>query len=150
VVHKKPTPIQIVQVDYPARSRAKITEAYFRQASTTDYNGVYKGYYLDFEAKETTQKTSFPFNNFHQHQIDHMRLVLKQNGIAFTRLYFSRLNRLFYYPAEHLLAHWDKQERKSILLSDIEREGYELTFGFAPAIPYLEIVDSLVKGDDSH
>ena len=37
VVHKKPTPIQIVNVDYPSRNKAKITEAYFRQASTTDY-----------------------------------------------------------------------------------------------------------------
>ena len=39
VIHKKPTPIQIVRVDYPQRSRAKIVEAYFRQASTTDYSG---------------------------------------------------------------------------------------------------------------
>ena len=48
VIHKKPTPVQIVKVDYPKRSRAKIVEAYFRQASTTDYSGVYKGYYIDF------------------------------------------------------------------------------------------------------
>jgi len=27
VIHKKPTPIQIVKVDYPNRSRAKIVEA---------------------------------------------------------------------------------------------------------------------------
>ncbi|MGC3342415.1 Holliday junction resolvase RecU, partial [Enterococcus faecalis] len=39
VVHKKPTPVQIVNVDYPKRSAAVIKEAYFRQASTTDYNG---------------------------------------------------------------------------------------------------------------
>ena len=29
VVHKKPTPIQIVKVDYPKRSKAVIREAYF-------------------------------------------------------------------------------------------------------------------------
>lgn len=48
VIHKKPTPIQIVKVDYPRRSRAKIVEAYFKQASTTDYSGIYKGHYIDF------------------------------------------------------------------------------------------------------
>ena len=52
-------PIQIVRVDYPQRSRAKIVEAYFRQASTTDYSGVYNGYYIDFEAKETKQNVRF-------------------------------------------------------------------------------------------
>ena len=64
VIHKKPTPIQIVKVDYPRRSRAVIKEAYFRQASTTDYNGVYRGYYLDFEAKETKNRKSFPLKKF--------------------------------------------------------------------------------------
>ena len=56
----KPTPIQIVKVDYPRRSRAKIVEAYFRQASTTDYSGVLGTLYIDFEAKETQQKNPCP------------------------------------------------------------------------------------------
>ena len=30
VIHKKPVPVQIVKVSYPARSAARITEAYFR------------------------------------------------------------------------------------------------------------------------
>jgi len=88
VVHKKPTPVQIVRVVYPERSKARISEASFRQASTTDYNGVYRGMYLDFEAKETSHKTSFPFSNFHVHQIKHMENVLKQDGLAFVLLFF--------------------------------------------------------------
>ena len=43
VMYKKPTPVTIVHVDYPRRSAAKITEAYFKLPSTTDYNGIYKG-----------------------------------------------------------------------------------------------------------
>ena len=31
VIHKKPTPIQVVKVDFPRRSAARITEAYYRQ-----------------------------------------------------------------------------------------------------------------------
>ena len=54
VIHKKPTPIQIVKVDYPRRSAAVIKEAYFREASTTDYNGVYRGHYLDFVCSSLT------------------------------------------------------------------------------------------------
>ncbi|NJH82418.1 Holliday junction resolvase RecU, partial [Staphylococcus hyicus] len=30
VIHKKPTPVQVVHVDYPKRSQAVIKEAYFR------------------------------------------------------------------------------------------------------------------------
>ena len=62
LIHKKPTPIQVVKVDYPARCAAKITEAYYKTPSTTDYNGVYRGKAIDFEAKETKSKTSFPFH----------------------------------------------------------------------------------------
>jgi recombination protein U len=145
VVHKKPTPIQIVKVDYPQRSKAKISEAYFKQASTTDYNGVYKGKYLDFEAKETKQKTSFPFSNFHQHQLKHMEAVLEQKGIAFVLLFFSRLQRVFYYPAEKLIEQYRTSKRKSLKLSDIEQEGIELTIKIAPQIPYLEAVDILLR-----
>src|SRR5690625_5216316 len=50
VIHKKPTPIQVVNVHYLKRSEAVITEAYYQQASTTDYNGVDRGKYIDFEA----------------------------------------------------------------------------------------------------
>lgn len=110
VVHKKPTPIQIVKVDYPRRSAAVIKEAYFKEASTTDYNGVFQGHYLDFEAKETQNKTSFPFKNFHDHQIRHMKNCLQQSGVCFVLLWFSALNRCFFLDSTHLITHWDLQK----------------------------------------
>jgi recombination protein U len=150
VIHKKPTPIQIVKVDYPARSRAKITEAYFRQASTTDYSGVYKGYYIDFEAKETQQKRSFPLKNFHQHQIDHMEAVLGQNGFAFVLLHFQQLNRTFYLPSRALIDYYKSVDgKKSMSLDFIETEGYELPNQQLPTIPYLTIIDQFIGGKDN-
>jgi recombination protein U len=102
VIHKKPVPIQVVKVNYPARSAAVITEAYFRTPSTTDFNGVWKGKYIDFEAKETKNKTSFPLNNVHPHQIEHMKSVTEQDGIAFLIVKFSSLDRYFILPYDIL------------------------------------------------
>ena len=148
VIHKKPTPVQMVKVDYPKRSRAKITEAYFRQASTTDYSGVYQGHYLDFEAKETQNKTSFPLKNFHEHQIVHMENVLKQEGIAFVLLHFSALSRTFLLKASDLIPFFkEKEGQKSIALAFIETKGYELPTNQLPSIPYLDCIQKLIGGD---
>ena len=70
VIYKKPTPITIDKVNFPSRKDAIITEAHFKTPSTTDYNGIYKGKYIDFEAKETKSKTSFALSNIHNHQIE--------------------------------------------------------------------------------
>ena len=92
VIHKKPTPIQVVHVDYPLRSMAKNTEAYYKTPSTTDYNGIYNGYYIDFEAKETTSKTSFPLKNIHPHQVEHLKKIIEHGGIGFLIVLFKNLN----------------------------------------------------------
>lgn len=152
VIHKKPTPVQIVQVDYPKRSAAVIKEAYFKEASTTDYNGVYRGYYLDFEAKVTQNKTSFPLKNFHQHQIEHMKNCLKQNGLCFILLYFSSLKRCFYLDSASLIDFWENPEKKSIRLDELEQLAIEIQLGIAPRVPYLIAVDQFItnKGDTTH
>ena len=95
LIHKKPTPLQIVKVDYPKRAKAVVREAYFQSPSTTDYNGVYRGRYIDFEAKETNSKTSFPIQNIHVHQIEHIKQVIDLGGIAFILIKFSCLNKIF-------------------------------------------------------
>ncbi|VTS41686.1 recombination protein U [Streptococcus porcinus] len=149
VIHKKPTPIQIVKVDYPQRSRAKIVEAYFRQASTTDYCGVYKGYYLDFEAKETRQKTAMPMKNFHSHQIEHMASVLEQKGICFVLLHFSTLKETYFLPARALIDFYQIDKgSKSMPLDYIRKNGYEIIIGAFPQVPYLDIIEQNFLGGD--
>jgi recombination protein U len=146
VIHKKPTPVQIVHVDYPSRSAAVIKEAYFKQASTTDYNGVYKGRYIDFEAKETKNSTSFPLQNFHQHQIDHMKEVLHQEGICFVILRFSTSDEVYFLQASHLLAFWERHltgGRKSITKQEVNAYGHKIQIGYQPRIHYISIIDEL-------
>lgn len=147
VIHKKPTPVQIVDVHYPKRSAAVIKEAYFKQASTTDYNGVYKGTYIDFEAKETKNKTSFPLQNFHEHQISHMEKVLNQQGFSFVILRFSSLEEIYLLEASHVIRYWRRMlegGRKSITKEEIEQHAHLVPLGLQPRIDYLKIVDILL------
>jgi recombination protein U len=142
-IHKKPTPVQIVKVDYPSRSAAVIREAYFRQPSTTDYNGVFEGRYLDFEAKETRNKTALPLSNFHEHQIDHIRLVQKQKGIAFAIIRFTIHAETYVLDASHIIRFWDEAAqggRKSIPYTYIKENGYLIPEGYHPRLDYLSII----------
>ena len=148
VIHKKPTPIQVVKVDYPKRSAAVIKEAYYRQSSTTDYNGVYKGLYLDFEAKETKNKTAIPLSNFHEHQIVHMKRCIQQQGITFVLIRFSVFNRVFLLNSSYLIDFWENtlnNGRKSIPLAFIEDNGIEVAYGFNPRLDYLDAVDKMLE-----
>lgn len=154
VIHKKPIPIQIVDVDYPKRSAAVIKKAYFKTPSTTDYNGIYRGYYLDFEAKETKNKTAFPLSNFHEHQIKHMKACEKQHGICFTIVRFVSQDELYLMPTSLLFSYWDNQAhgRKSIPKKEIEDAGFKIEYGLQPRIPYLKAVDLLInqiEGDNN-
>lgn len=147
VIHKKPIPIQIVNVDYPKRSAAVIKEAYFKQPSTTDYNGVYKGHYIDFEAKETKSTTAFPLANFHEHQIVHMKACQKQHGICFTIIRFATTQEIYLMPADLLFKFWNnmKSGRKSIPKDDIKEAGFLIEYQIQPRVPYLKYVDNLIE-----
>lgn len=147
IIHKKPVPVQIVKVEYPSRSAAVIREAYFRTPSTTDYNGVWNGHYIDFDAKETASKTSFPLKNIHEHQMTHMQQVTEQNGVAFIIVRFSAFERYFIVPYEVLQKAWQAMEngnRKSIPFSTIVEEAYEIPTGYYPRIDYLPIIQQLI------
>ncbi|UOQ85847.1 Holliday junction resolvase RecU [Gracilibacillus salinarum] len=144
IIHKKPTPVQIVHVDYPKRSAAVIKEAYFKQASTTDYNGIYKGKHVDFEAKETKNKQSFPLSNIHMHQIDHMKQIVEHGGICFLLIRFTLYQETYLLPAEHLITHWEQQftgGRKSIRYETVKKQGYIVPVRYQAKVDYLAAID---------
>ena len=148
LIHKKPTPIQVVRVDYPARNRARIVEAYYRTPSTTDYNGIYKGRYIDFEAKETRNQTSFPKYLIHPHQISHLKKVKLHGGIGFFIIRFSHFNETWLIDASDLIGVYETTEAASIPHRWFSENGILLKEGFLPRIQYLKAVDEkYLKGD---
>ena len=148
VIHKKPLPIQIVSVDYQKRSSAKITEAYFKVPSTTDYNGVYQGYYIDFDAKETTSTTAFPLKQLHQHQLEHLIAVEKQQGIAFLIIRFTSFDLDYLILIKDLNNFISTNQRKSLPKTWIEKNGYLIKNSLYPRIGYLEIIDKIIKEEN--
>ena len=141
LITKRPTPINVVQVDYS--KGAIITNAYFEKQSTTDYNGVYKGRYIDFEAKSTIKTTSFPLANISKHQIEHLKHVLKHGGIAFFIIEFAKLQEVFLLDASYVINFYENGERKSIPYKDVVCNGYEIKKGYMPRLNYLDIIDKI-------
>ena len=141
-IYKKPTPIKLVKVDYPSRKEAKITEAYFMTPSTTDYNGIYKGKYIDFEAKETAG-TSFPLENIHSHQIKHLNTIYDMGGIGFIIVYFSKYSSIYLLTIEKFNEFINTNKRKSIPLEYFKENGYLINYKYNPRIDYLKIIDDI-------
>ena len=143
VIHKKPTPVQIVKVDYPARNKAKIVEAYYKTPSTTDYNGIYKEKYIDFEAK-SCRELNFSFDRIYEHQINHLDSIDKLGGIAFLIIEFSSIDEVYILPSKLLIEKYNESlngGRKSIPYDFIKDNGVFVKRGFNPRLSYLEAVD---------
>lgn len=139
VIYKKPTPIQIVKYDY---DKKRITDAFYKSESTLDYNGVYKGYYIEFDAKNTN-KGYLPLTNIADHQINHIRNIVRHKGIAFLIIMIN--NECFLLEATKLLYFIDTETRKSIPYDYIKNNGYLLEYNYLKGINYLKAVDILIK-----
>ena len=141
LIHKRPTPINIVKVDYS--KGARITDAYFEKQSTTDYNGVYKGKYIDFEAKNTKSNSAFPLSNISEHQIVHLKNVLYHGGIAFFIISFQMKDEIYLLDASFVIDFYEHGTRKSIPYEVFKKEGVLIRQDYSPRLHYIEAVDAL-------
>lgn len=139
LIYKRTTPINVVRVDYS--KGAKIVEAYFEKQSTTDYNGVYRGRYIDFEAKSTHSKTSFPLHNIPKQQIEHLKNVIKHQGIAFFLINCYQINKTFLVPAEYIIEFYENKPRSSIPFSFLNEHGLLVKESYPLRYDYLREVD---------
>lgn len=139
IIYKKPTPIQIVKYDY---TKKRITDAYYKNCSTLDYCGVYKGYYIEFDAKNTTLK-NLPLSNIAEHQIEHIKRIINHDGIAFLIIMINQ--ECYLLPGDKLLDFIQKGTRKSISYEYIKEHGYAVNINYFKGIDYIKAVDQLIK-----
>lgn len=143
VIYKKPTPIKISKVSYPSKSSTIITEAFFELPSTTDYNGIYKGKYIDFDAKEVKSGKSFPLSNIHKHQIEHLKRIIEHGGISFLIIRFYVTNTTYLLETRNLLDFIDNNSRASIPIDYFEKNCKKINEGYRPRVDYLKVIDEL-------
>lgn len=147
VIHKKPIPIKVVGVNYPNRKSAVIDKAFYVVPSTTDYNGIYKGQHIDFEAKETSNKTSFPLQNIHAHQVEHLIKIEEHGGVSFLLVRFTAFNELYLLESSKLKEYYERSftGRKSIKYDEFKEHGYLIDLGYNPRLDYLSVVDMIIE-----
>lgn len=138
VIYKKPTPTKVIKLD-----GNRIKDGFYEIPSTTDYNGIYKGKYIDFEAKETKSKTSFSLNNIHNHQIKHLERIVNHGGISFIIIRFTTLNETYLLMTKDFIDYIYNNERKSIPYDYIKNKGYIIKERLNPRLDYLEILNNL-------
>ncbi len=143
VIYKKPTPIKVLETKYKTGNKQEITKAFYEEKSTTDYNGIYKGIYIDFEAKETNNISMFPISNIHRHQIKHMEKIINHGGISFVIIKFNRLDKIYLLPSK-ILINLIKDNKKHIKIDYFKEKGYLIENKIKPKLDYLKIVDKLI------
>lgn len=148
LVYKKPTPITVVEVDYPKRSAAKITKAFYQLPSTTDYNGVYKGYYIDFEAKQTKNKTRLPLSMIHQHQLDHLESVEYHQGISFLIIRFTAHDETYLVFYDRISFFLKQNKLKSLPYSWIKENGYLIPNSYLIPCDYLNVLKGILTNKE--
>lgn len=139
VIYKKPTPIKVLNVAYRSSKTTLIDKAVFSETSTLDYNGVYKGKYIEFDAKECKNSTSFPLSNIKPHQIEHIKNIMRHNGIVFLIIFMN--NKFYLLKGDSLISFIDNNDRKSIPYDYIEEKGYIIKEAYMPRIDYIKAID---------
>ncbi len=140
-IYKRPTPIHVYRVD--PKNPNKITEAHFEQKSTTDFVGVYRSKYIDFECKESAIDT-LEFQRIRPQQITHLDLVLKLGGIGFFVVSFTQRNEVYMLDAHYVVDRVLKEHSHAgYKRSFFQEKGLLIPQGYLPRLKLLDCIDKL-------
>ncbi|MEH7114543.1 Holliday junction resolvase RecU [Neobacillus niacini] len=131
LIHKIPTPWS---VSYDKQSR-RVIRAHPEEKSSVDFEGVWHGRSVAFEAKSTRERKRFDLKNIQQHQLDYLMMHQDQGGLSFFLIEFAKIGEVYLVWYDQVQEWWDNMEnggRKSIPYSWIQIHCCIVVPGRAP------------------
>jgi recombination protein U len=144
VINKRPTPVKVLKL-----KGNRIINGFYEEKSTVDYDGVYKGRAIYFEAKSTKVNTRFDLKNIHKHQIDYMLQTQRAGAICFFLIEFAGTRDVYLASFDfihHAVVNADRGGRKSIPVEDFQYYAVGLVESKnGVPLDYLSLVDKLIE-----
>jgi recombination protein U len=137
-IYKRPTPIKIVKMS--KTHPGMICEAYFQEKSTTDYVGIYKGLYIDFECKETIHD-QVPYHMIREQQYEHLEFIKKLGGIGFFLVSFKAVAEVYLLDASYILNAVKEKKHPGFKRSFFKENGILVERGYNPPYLLLDAID---------
>lgn len=123
LIHKVPTEFKII------RNGARIVSAFpVKESAFVDFLGIINGKGIGIEAKETKNKTSFPFSNIKESQIKFLNQWIELGGIGYYIVRFVEHKKVFLVEAKTMNSCIENIGRKSAPYDWFLENGIELDY----------------------
>ncbi|HDR4727310.1 Holliday junction resolvase RecU [Bacillus cereus] len=144
LINKRATPVKVLK-----SAGGRVLNGFYEAKSTVDYDGVYKGRAVAFEAKSTQSLTRFDLSNIAQHQLDYLEKAEKMGAVCFFLIEFSKDQTVFLVPASVIQSYvrmsHQPNGKKSISRADFDIYGYLVEQTERAPVDYLQYVDEAVN-----
>lgn len=114
LISKVPTDWKVLRKYNPKKRKSEIFNAFpMAESKFVDFVGIIQGRAIGIEAKETLNKTSFPFSNIKDTQIEFLKEWVKLGGLGYYIVRFKTNEKVFLVPSEEMHNCIDTIGRKS-------------------------------------
>lgn len=141
-IYKRPTPIKVVKMS--KTHPGMIEEAYFQEKSTTDFVGIYKGKYIDFECKETIHD-SIPYSMIREQQFRHLKTIIEMGGVGFFLVSFKTAQEVYLIDASLILSEVENKKHPGFKRSFFIENGIKVERSYNPPYKIIEAIEEIYK-----
>lgn len=142
LINKRPTPVKVLRT-----KGNRILAGVYDKKSTVDYDGIYQGCAIAFEAK-TTKLPRLPLDMIADHQVKYLDNAEDQGAISFLIVNLRHVNETYILTNAIVQDYIDdakKGGRKSIPYDDIVKHGIKVKGKNGVPLDYLKAVDELIS-----